>query len=175
MAVTDGLHKGHLVLNDESAEYYTEGNGEWKIENGILSCSVGEGFIFSPLSYKNFNLKAEFLADESVNSGIFFSCIDKTINPETCYEANIWDNHPNQKNRTGALVGRSTPIEVVNSIDKWSTYEIKASNGIIEIWVNGIKTVSHALQFFEDKPIIFQKFGQGKVSFRNIYIQPLKS
>ena len=50
------------------------------------------GHLVTKNSYKNFQINAEFWADEEANSGIFIRCKDPTaIGARTCYEVNIFD------------------------------------------------------------------------------------
>ena len=69
------------------------GEADWKVEDGTLTATKGTGFLITPKSYGNFELKADFWADKSVNSGIFIRCADGTPGAMTCYEVNIFDAH----------------------------------------------------------------------------------
>ena len=162
-----------VQFDNDLKEYIQSGTSEWVKANGIISCNVGEGYIYTKDEYKNFHLKAEFLADETVNSGIFFGCEGDEMGARTCFEANIWDNHPNQDWRTGSLVTRQSPLKKVETIGKWSSYEIKSENGKIQIWIDSILTVDYRVSEVKMGPIIFQKFGEGKIQFRNIRIHQI--
>ena len=117
------------------SNYHQSGDAVWKKTDKIISCNLGEGFIYTKNSYQYFHLTAEFLPDETVNSGIFFGCEGEDIGAISCYEANIWDNHPNQDFRTGSLVTRQSPMVNVQTSGKWSTYEIKSEPKRIRIWI----------------------------------------
>ena len=149
------------------------GDGEWIIEDRQISCSSGQGFIFTTGHFNQFQLGVEFLPDAQVNSGIFIGCKGQEINPNSCFEINIWDNHPNQDYRTGSIVTKQKPIEIVNTVDHWSSMEIIAENGWIQVWVNGIKTADLEIGSHTSSPIYFQKFGEGSIKFRNIKITSL--
>jgi len=137
-----------------------------KIENG-------SGFIMTKRLYKDFVLELEFKPDSTINSWVFIRCSNVDIDPLSCYELNIWDLHPNQNYRTGAIVTRSVPLIKVKTIDKWNRYKIKNENDHILVWINGILTAD-----IRDKSLIkgyigLQAAGFGKISFRNVIIKKL--
>ena len=161
------------IFTDELDSYSTSGDATWAKSGSVISCNSGEGYIYTNRAFQYFHLKAEFLADDSVNSGIFFGCEGPEVSAPTCFEANIWDNHPNQEFRTGSLVTRQQPMSVVNTVNKWSIYEIKSEPGKIRIWINGILTVNYEVNEVKPGPVIFQKFGEGSIQFRNVRIHTL--
>ena len=68
------------------------GNANWRIESGAIVADKGNGFLVSKASYGDFQLRAEFWADDVVNSGIFIRSTDpKDIGSKNAYEVNIWD------------------------------------------------------------------------------------
>jgi len=69
------------------------------------------GFVMTEKSYSNFTLELEFKPDSTVNSGIYIRCKKKVLSDIDCYEVNNWDLHPQQKNRTGAIVSRTSPMK----------------------------------------------------------------
>ena len=63
------------------------------------------GHLVSKSSYKDFQIRAEFWADHTTNSGIFFRISDpKTIGSKSAYEANIYDQRLEPEYGTGAIV-----------------------------------------------------------------------
>jgi len=69
------------------------GEADWKVEDGTITATKGVGFLVTKQMYGNFELKAEFWPDKSVNSGIFLRCADGPVNAMACYEVNIFDAH----------------------------------------------------------------------------------
>jgi Domain of Unknown Function (DUF1080) len=72
------------------------GEANWRAEDGAIVADKGKGgFLVSKNSYKDFQLRVEFWADHTTNSGIFMRCADpKVITDKSCYEANIFDQRP---------------------------------------------------------------------------------
>src|SRR5262245_53983499 len=68
------------------------GDANWRIEDGAVVADKGKGgHLVSKNSYKDFQIRAEFWADHTTNSGIFFRISDpKAIGSKTGYEANIY-------------------------------------------------------------------------------------
>ena len=49
------------------------------------------------------------------------------IHPDNCFELNIYDAHPRQEARTGAIVFKVMPPLVhVDTVGRWNTYEVVA-------------------------------------------------
>ncbi|TMG88431.1 MAG: DUF1080 domain-containing protein, partial [Betaproteobacteria bacterium] len=72
------------------------GDANWRAENGAIVADSGKGgYLVSKNSYKDFQIKAEFWADHTTNSGIFLRCSDHAkVGAVTCYEVNIYDQRP---------------------------------------------------------------------------------
>ena len=82
------------------------GDANWRAEDGAIVADKGKGGnLVSKNSYKDFQIRAEFWADHTTNSGIFFRISDpKQIGSKTAYEANIYDQRPEPEYGTGAIV-----------------------------------------------------------------------
>jgi len=164
------------VLFTENAEDWSvEGGADWSFENGELvgvADSIA-GLVISKTSFKDFELNLEFKPDSTVNSGVFVRCEDAP-SAGTCYEINIWDLHPNQDNRTGAVVTIAVPLSQVHTLNKWNTYKIKCEGGRIQAWVNGIQTVDLMNELHGQGPIALQAASVGEVRFRNVEVRVLE-
>jgi len=152
------------------------GEANWFVSDGaLIAVGAGDGFLVSDVRYANYRLDLEFWIDETSNSGVFVVCADsKTINPDTCFEANIWDNHPNQQARTGAIVRRvMPPLAEVFTIGKWNSYQIIVSQNSVSCHVNGVLTAQLKQIDNAGGYIALQHFNVGEVRFRNIRLSPL--
>ena len=150
------------------------GDATWAVEQGVVTGSGGDGYLISPGDYRAYVLKLEFWADAKTNSGVFIHCTDASnLSPITCYEINIWDNHPNQAFRTGAIVTRVEPYHILNTLGRWNSYEIHVAQASIEVYLNG--TLVSSLDQPEKQAgfIGLQHMLSGVVRFRNLTIQPL--
>ena len=157
------------------ADWQEVGEADWSVQDReIVASGTGDGFLATTGRYGDFHLRLEFWIDATTNSGIFIRCGDYThIHPDTCYELNIWDEHPRQEARTGAIVFRfMPPLAQVQTVGRWNTFEVTAAGKFIEVRVNGDTTA-----VLEDADpaagfIALQHWGEGTVRFRDIQLYP---
>ena len=95
-------------------------------EDGAVVADKGKGgHLVSKNSYKDFQIRAEFWADHTTNSGIFIRISDpKNIGAKTAYEVNIYDQRPDPEYGTGAIVNFAKVSPMPKAGGKWNTYEI---------------------------------------------------
>lgn len=153
------------------------GTVSWRADTGGVEAGPAEstGFLVSPRHYEDFALSVEFWIDEHTNSGIFIRCGDvetvEQLNPLDCYEVNIFDQHPQQENRTGAIVFVVEPMARVDTAGRWNTLEIRAQGARIEVSVNGTRTVTLEEARAGAGPVALQYGGSGLVRFRRLRIE----
>lgn len=164
-----------VLFQEHTKDWLSEGDAEWKFVNGTLigSLDSGAGFVMTKNSYANFMLELEFKPDSTINSGIFIRCKNRELSFEDCYEVNIWDLHPKQENRTGAIVSRSSPLEKVHTLNKWNTYKIINNKDHLQVWINDIKTIDLKDKDRTEGPIALQAAESGAIEFRNVKLTPL--
>jgi hypothetical protein len=152
----------------------TTGEANWRVEDGALVADKGKGgHLVSKNSYKNFQVHAEFWADEDANSGIFLRCKNpKTIGARDCYEVNIFDKRPDPSYGTGAIVYVAEVNPMPKAAGKWNTYEITADKRHFVITLNGQKTVDVRNGMFEEGHLTLQ-YGKGVIKFRKVAVKPL--
>src|SRR5829696_5955938 len=80
------------LLDGKSLDNWNKvGDANWRIEDGPAVADKGTGFLVSKETYKDFQIRAEFWADEDANSGIYIRCSDpQKITAENAYEVNIF-------------------------------------------------------------------------------------
>jgi hypothetical protein len=160
------LFDGHSL-----AGWKTDGAAHWTVaDQAIVGSGSEDGFLVSDKDYGDFYLRAEFWVDATTNSGIFIRCRDRArIHPETCYELNIWDAHPQQEARTGAVVMHfMPPMAKVATVGHWNTYEVTARGGNVEVKVNGLTTAVLNNADPTAGFIALQHWAAGTVKFRKI-------
>jgi hypothetical protein len=156
------------------------GDANWRTEDGAIVADKGKGgHLLSKNSYKDFQIRAEFWADHTTNSGIFIRISDpKNIGAKTAYEVNIYDQRPGQEYGTGAIVNFATVSPMPKAGGKWNTYEITAKGSRLTVVLNGTKTVDIQHGQFPDGPFSLQ-FGNrekepgGAIKWRKVQIRPL--
>lgn len=163
------------LFEPDSDSWLQKGDAKWEFANGEIYGSLlkGTGFIMTKDTYKDFELELEFYPDETINSGVFVRCKNYELSYEDCYEINIWDYHPDQPNRTGAIVSRTTPLERVETIGKWNTYKIRAEGNHIQAWINGTLVADLENEDLNEGYIGLQAAEIGMVRFRNVNISIL--
>lgn len=164
--------EGEALFEDPST-FFIDGEAKWSFEkDGICNIlNTGDGFLITNKKYNSFQLEFEFNPDAVVNSGIFIRCKGNEMSYEDCYELNIWDDHPNQSNRTGSIVNRATASTNVSTIGKWNTMKVMAKGTNIQIWINNILTMNYSEAVSRPGVIGFQAFEAGNICFRNIQIK----
>ncbi len=127
--------RSKTLFQPNGTNWLQKGDAEWKITDKEIIGSLvrGTGFIMTKDTYEDFELELEFNPDETINSGIFIRCKDYALSYTDCYEINIWDQHPEQKDRTGAIVSRATPLAQVQTLNKWNTYRIRCEKTIFKL------------------------------------------
>src|SRR6267143_5683168 len=78
-----------LIDGDKGLENFNRvGDANWRAEGGAIVADKGKGgHLVSKNSYKDFQIRAEFWADHTTNSGIFFRISDpNTISGKSAYE-----------------------------------------------------------------------------------------
>lgn len=165
----------NVLFSEDGDDWVANGDAEWKFVNGELVGSLdnGAGFVMTRNSYANFILELEFKPDSTINSGIFIRCKENAISNVDCYEINIWDLHPNQDSRTGAVVTRAKPLKKIETLNKWNTYKIKNYKDHLQVWINDVKLIDIKDNDLTEGPIALQAAESGKILFRNVLLTHL--
>jgi hypothetical protein len=138
------------------------GDANWRAEDGAIVADKGKGgYLVSRDSYKDFQLRAEFWADHTTNSGIYIRLSDTTkITATNSYEVNIYDQRPEPKYGTGAIVDIAPVSPMPKAGGKWNTFEITARGSQLIVVLNGVQTVSVQDGKFAHGPFALQ-YGSG--------------
>jgi Domain of Unknown Function (DUF1080) len=162
-----------LVGGAHMNEWTVLGNANWRVQRGVLQSELGTGFLVSKKSYKDFQIKAEFWADDDANSGIFIRLSDpKVVTADNSYEVNIFDKRPDPSYGTGAIVNFSKISPMPKAGGKWNVYEITAKGNRITVWLNGVQTADLTDSKFANGSIALQAAG-GTIKFSKVWIKPL--
>ena len=150
------------------------GKGNWSIVDGSLQGKNGDaGFLMSTASYTDFEIRAEFWADEDANSGLFIRCQDRAkVTADNSYEVNIFDKRPDPSYGTGAIVNIAKVAPMPKAANRWNTYEITAQGDRLVVVLNGQKTVDVRDAKHRAGPLALQSAG-GTIRFRKVQIRTL--
>ena len=149
----------------------------WRVEGGAIVADKLDGkdpaYLVTKTSFNDFQIYAEFWADEEANSGIFIRCTDpKKIDAKLCYEVNIFDKRPDPTYGTGAIVDVAKVIPMPKAAGKWNTFEITAQGGHLVVVFNGQKTVDVTDTRLAAGAVALQ-YGSGVIKFRKVQIRSL--
>jgi Domain of Unknown Function (DUF1080) len=135
------------------------GDANWRAEDGAIVADKAKAgsFLVSKNSYKDFQIKAEFWADHTTNSGVFIRLSDpKTVTAANSYEVNIYDQRPDPDYGTGAIVDVAKVIPMPKAGGKWNTFVITAKGSNLIVEFNGVQTVNVNDSKFASGPIALQ-------------------
>jgi 3-keto-disaccharide hydrolase len=170
---------GWVTLMDSTkmGDWGEVGKANWAMKDGLLTVDKLEGkdisYLVSKTSYKDFQIKAEFWADDEVNSGIFLRCDEsKKIDAKICYEVNIYDKRPDPSYGTGAIVDVAKVDPMPKAGGKWNTYEITAQGSHLVVVLNGQKTADVQDSKHLSGPFALQ-YGSGLLKWRKVQIKEL--
>jgi hypothetical protein len=172
-----------LIDGDKGLENFERvGDANWRTEDGAIVADKGKGgFLLSKSSYKDFQLRVEFWAAPNANSGIYMRCSEPNkLTDKTCYEANIFDQRPDQTYATGGIVHHGKVLQASKAGGKWNVYEITARGQKMSVILNGAKTAEIDNVQFPAGPLALQ-YGSlppkgepgGAIKFRKVQIKPL--
>jgi hypothetical protein len=117
------------------------GDANWRLDDGSVVATKGTGFLVTKKTYADFEIRAEFWADDNANSGIFIRCEDPVkLTATVCYEVNIFDKRPDPLYGTGAIVDVAKVSPMPKAGGKWNTYEIHAKGSHLVVKLNGVTT-----------------------------------
>lgn len=154
------------------------GGANWRAEDGAIqadkSTTKGASVLVSKRTFKDFELYAEFWAEDDTNSGVYFRAPDpnKVSTATGAYEAQIWDKNPNAKYSTGSLVNVAEVKPVHKAAGRWNTYEIRAKGPQITVKFNGVTTAGLQHSGSSEGRIALQ-FNGGLIKFRKLMVKPL--
>jgi hypothetical protein len=154
---------------------FTElGAGNWTFTDGSLQGKGGkDGYLLTKASYTDFELRAEFWADEDANSGLFLRCQDRNkVTADNAYEVNIFDKRPDPSYGTGAIVNVSKISPMPKAAGRWNTYEITAKGDRLLVVLNGVQTADARDGRFKSGPIALQS-AAGTIRFRKVHIRSI--
>jgi hypothetical protein len=188
LTVTGCAHMGSewvtLIDGDKGLDNFNSiGDANWRAEGGAIVADKGKGgHLVSKNSYKDFEIRAEFWADSTTNSGIFLRITDaKNISGSTAYEANIYDQRSDPTQGTGGIPNFATVVlnPLPKAGGKWNTYEIYAKGPELTLVLNGVVTASIRDSTYVQGPFSLQ-FGNrdkgapgGVIKWRKVQVREL--
>jgi len=169
------MDDGWMDMSGSFDSWNMVGDANWRIENGefIADSASGISHLVTEEVFDDFQIQLEFWNQEGANSGVFMRIQDPAaITDSTAYEANIFDDRPDQSGRTGGIPNFLPPAVVIDTWDQWNSYDITMHGNEVEVYLNGVKTIDGTDDNFRSGPISLQ-YGAGTIKFRNVRIRRL--
>ena len=150
-----------LIEGTQGLDNFTRtGDANWRAADGTIMADDGKGgFLISKNSYKDFQMRAEFWADHTTNSGIFIRISDPDptkVAAKNSYEVNIFDQRPEPSYGTGAIVDFAQVSPMPKAGGRWNTFEITAKGTLLQVSFNGVRTVNIQNGAFAQGPFALQ-------------------
>jgi 3-keto-disaccharide hydrolase len=182
---TSGEDAGWITLIDGTARsldnFNRVGDANWRVEDGAIVADKGKGgLLVSKNSYKDFQIRAEFWADHTTNSGIYIRATDPNkIGSTTAYEVNIFDQRPDPSYGTGAIVNYAKVAPMPKAGGQWNILVITAEGPRLYVDLNGQRTANITETSFPSGPFALQFANRandapgGAIKWRKVQIKPL--
>ena len=174
------------IFNGENLDgWKIYGTEKWFVEDGLLVCESGPdeqyGYLGTEKTYKDFELKLQFLQEADGNSGVFFrSSIDGTkisgwqveVAPPNHDTGGVYESYGR-----GWLVQIEEEEEKYLKMGEWNDLKIRVEGSQVTTWLNG-----HQMVDFSDEKIgeangcIALQIHDGggiKVKWKNIEVKDL--
>ena len=162
----------------------------WKVEDGVLSCTgkAGSNWIATKQEYADFELRLEYQIPKDGNSGIFIRSPRKGTPWVNGLEIQILDDYGEKwkslksNQFTGAIYAVVAPsVRATKKAGQWQTVRIRCNGPKCDVWVNKKHVVSANFETLANQyprvPGLKQKSGviglqnhSSPVHFRNIEI-----
>jgi hypothetical protein len=155
------------------------GDANWRVEDDgtvVADKGTGNSYLLSKNSYSDFELKAEFWADHTTNSGIHLRVQEPgNVTDSNSYEVNIFDRRPDPTYGTGAVVNYARAAGSPRAGGQWNTYEVSARGPEIVVTLNGVRTAVLNHGAFARGPIALQYNANpgGAIKWRRVIVRPL--
>ena len=185
-ATQRGADTGWVSLIDgtRGMENFTAiGEANWRAEGGAIVADRGKGgFLVSKSPYRDFELYAEFYAEDTTNSGIFIRALNPSkITADSSYEVNIFDQRPAPEYATASIVDfAKVPVPLIyRAGGRWNTFEITARGPRLIVKFNGQTTVDISDGKFPAGPIALQyamganNIVGGAIKWRKVQVKSL--
>lgn len=166
-----------LIDGDNGLQNFTQlGDANWTASGGAIWADRKitkdvAGILLSKESYTDFEVYAEFWADEEANSGIYIRVMNRqVVNTKAAYEVQIWDKSPAMA--TASLMPPAKASPSFKAANKWSTFQITAKGPRMTVTMDGVQAVDVNDTAFTSGPIALQ-YNAGTIKFRKVMVRRL--
>jgi hypothetical protein len=172
------LDNGWIRLFDGSTMmgWTPTSKANWSIEDGVISASDGEqGFLVTNSRFGDFELRLEYLAPATTNSGVFLRTVTSPQEVDRdCFELNIAPT--DNPFPTGSLVGRQrVEPDAIGTLNEseWHSMHAMCDGDRIQTWIDGKVASDYQDTSNRKSGLIGLQFRTGPIKFRDIRIRPI--
>ena len=159
-------------------EWHTEGENQWKAEDGILRSAKSGSNLITNKKFDDFKLHIEFRYPKGSNSGVYL---------RGRYEVQVMDSKGQepQSGLFGGVYGFIAPSEMAaKDAGEWQSFDITLIGRMVTVVANGTQIICNreipgitggALDSNEGEPgPIYLQGDHGAIDYRNIFIIPAR-
>jgi hypothetical protein len=147
------------------------GDANWSLADGAAQADKGTGFLVSDETFGDFEVRAEIWVDTPGNSGVFIRCTNPmTVTAANAYEVNVRDTATNGYG-TGSIVNVAKVEPVPQAGGRWNVLQARADGEVLDVWLNGTRTVMGARDKGHAHGRIALQYGAGVVKFRRVQVR----
>lgn len=130
----------------------------WRLEDGVLACQPGAGYLWTRETYGDFELSLEFKISPNGNSGVFVRTSDLSDPVQSGIEIQVLDSHGREapgRHDCGAIYDCLAPsVNAAREAGQWNRMHITCRDNWIEVVLN-------------DQPIIGMDLSEWTEAHRN--------
>lgn len=151
----------------------TVGEAEWRVSDGVLTGSGGDGEIRSRETYSGFEMQTYFRTRRHANGGIFYRLAEREDQPSH-YEIQVYDV-PTATNPTGSIYGIVPAIDSGCRSGSWCLLQLISDGAYSRVLVNGT-TVAEAgdLTLPDTGRVAIQSHSQLPIEYKGIRIKSIR-
>lgn len=169
-----GLAEGWISLFDGESLFgwKAQTKVDWQVSDGTIKATQGEmGLLRTTSQFSDYELRVEFKASDTTNSGVFLRTSPNPKNPATdCYEVNIAP--ADNPFPTGSVVARKKIASPVDTNDRWNKLRIIVDGDRGQVFLNG-ESVNEFATGDLGLGFIGLQFREQAIQFRNIFLKPI--
>jgi hypothetical protein len=164
----------HIAPDPELKEWTPRGNGRFRLEHWGLLADGGDGILYLPGVYRDFEFGVVLRTTNHVNSGVFLRG-SASPDEKRGMEVQIY-SPPDAVFPTGSIYGHLRADMDADMEGQWIALRIRLDGQHCRVWVNG-KQVA-ASETIPDTGLPAGRIGlqihsTGQVAFRDLWVRPL--
>lgn len=161
-----------LFDGQDLSQWESEGEAQWKVTNGKIAASGGDGVLRTNQSFDSYEFQTYFRTSSHANGGIFYRLKDRE-NQKSHYEVQIY-NVPTATNPTGSIYGMVPAKDGGCRSGEWCFMRVISDGAYTRVYVNGTKVAEAAdLSLPDEGKIGIQNHSHGTIEYMRPRVKSL--